>query len=351
MKRTSLYMEPPGVGDPWRNHYLKELTDFIDREKAVADTERLQYFDPQKDSVETYIRETVPLRKAYREMLGIPYFEKKKEPVEPVEKVLVASDRLADIYRVTIPIVDDLRMYGIWFETTAEKPAPLVIHPHGGNGTPERTSGFFGSENYHEMVRRFLVRGVNLFIPQLLMWIPGQDGAVFKRYNIDMNLKQLGTSLAGLEVYSIQKAIDWLVTLPSVAPERIGMAGLSYGGYYTLLTAAADLRIRAVYISGAYKDSFLHTDVDDATDMCFEGAARKFLDNEFLGLICPRPAFVELATEDYLFSAEDGKKRAEPVYKLYEQLGLSGEFIYRIFEGIHEYPRDDMGLDFVLDRI
>lgn len=350
MKKYSLYVEKEDAGNKWRNDYLKELLGFIAKEKEQADKERRKYFSPSFASVEAYEADTVKFREEYKRMLGIPYFDRFEAPTEPVEKYEVAEDTLSRIYRVRVPIVKGLKMYGILFLVDSGGKAPLVIHPHGGHGTPERTYGFF-SEGYHEMVRRFLLRKVSIFMPQLLLWVPETDGDQYNRFNVDMNLKQLGTSLAGLEVYSIQKAIDWLVGEEGVDPERIGMAGLSYGGYYTLLTTAADTRIKAGYVSGAYKDSFLHNDRDDATDMTFEGAARKFLDNEFIKLICPRPLFIEAASDDYYFDAEASRLRSFEAAETYDSLGIRDRFKFRIFEGIHEYPRDDEGLDFVLEHL
>ncbi len=351
MKKYSLYTEKEDAGNEWRNAYLKELLEFIEKEKGKADKTRRKYFSPSLTSVEAYEADTAIFREEYRRMLGINYFNRFEAPSEPVEKYEVAEDTLSKIYRVRIPIVKGLKMYGILFlADSGGGKAPLVIHPHGGHGTPERTYGFFG-EGYHEMVRRFLLKKVSIFMPQLLLWVSDTDGDQYNRFNVDMNLKQLGTSLAGLEVFSIQKAIDWLVQEEGVDSDRIGMAGLSYGGYYTLLTTAADTRIKVGYVSGAYKDSFLHNDRDDATDMTFEGAANKFLDNEFIKLICPRPLFIEAASDDYYFDAEASRLRSFEPTETYASLKLSDRFRFRIFEGIHEYPRDDEGLDFVLEHL
>lgn len=44
----------------------------------------------------------------------------------------------------------------------------------------------------------------------------------------------------------IRNAIDWLLTEPSVDPERLGLWGSSYGGGHVIFVAGTDARIRAV---------------------------------------------------------------------------------------------------------
>jgi esterase FrsA len=54
---------------------------------------------------------------------------------------------------------------------------------------------------------------------------------------------------AGAEVYSA--VIDYLVEHPRVDRNRIGMLGVSFGGYWATRMAAADTRIRAAVANGA----------------------------------------------------------------------------------------------------
>jgi dienelactone hydrolase len=351
MKKVSLYTEKEGAGNEQRNGYLKEILGLIAAGKERADRERRKYFSPFTQSVAAYRADIEKYRAEYRRMLGIPYFEAMETPNEAVALEEVAEDSLGKIYRVKVPVVKGLHLYGILFIARADKKLPMVVFQHGGNGTPEGVTGFFGSGVYHEMLRRFLHRGVSIFAPQLLLWVAGKDGEAHNRYLVDMNLKQLGTSIAGLEVFALPKAIDGLAGEPYVDTGRIGMAGLSYGGYYTMLTAAADTRVKSAYMSGAYKDSFLHNELDSATDMTFEGAAFKFLDNEFFKLICPRALFAELASDDIYFKATDAESRSHEVAETYRALGIESQFRYRTFTGVHEFPLDDEGLDFMLERL
>ncbi|MCK5327774.1 MAG: acetylxylan esterase, partial [Candidatus Latescibacteria bacterium] len=51
-------------------------------------------------------------------------------------------------------------------------------------------------------------------------------------------------SLPGKGVWDHQRAVDFLLTLDFVDPERIGCTGISYGGFFALLAGAFDERIR-----------------------------------------------------------------------------------------------------------
>ena len=95
------------------------------------------------------------------------------------------------------------------------------------------------------MTRRILKNDVHVFAPQLLIWCPERYKLPFERVDIDRDLKQVGSSITAIEIYSIQKALDLFSEKPYIDEERIGMIGLSYGGFYTLFTAACDKRIKS----------------------------------------------------------------------------------------------------------
>ncbi|PYV37953.1 MAG: acetylxylan esterase, partial [Acidobacteria bacterium] len=55
-------------------------------------------------------------------------------------------------------------------------------------------------------------------------------------------LLPLGETIAGWMVWESMRAIDYLLTLPEVDPEHIGITGNSGGGLNTLFTSALDER-------------------------------------------------------------------------------------------------------------
>ncbi|GGM42965.1 hypothetical protein GCM10012275_12380 [Longimycelium tulufanense] len=56
------------------------------------------------------------------------------------------------------------------------------------------------------------------------------------------------------DVADARKVIDWAVANAGGDPTRVGMAGISYGGGISLLTAAADQRVRAVAAMSGWAD-------------------------------------------------------------------------------------------------
>jgi predicted peptidase len=65
---------------------------------------------------------------------------------------------------------------------------------------------------------------------------------------------KLGTSLMGIETMRISRSPDVLIRRPEVDPQRVGMIGLSYGGFFTLYTMALDPRIQAGVASCSIRD-------------------------------------------------------------------------------------------------
>ncbi|MEV4704563.1 alpha/beta fold hydrolase [Actinoplanes sp. NPDC049316] len=56
------------------------------------------------------------------------------------------------------------------------------------------------------------------------------------------------------DIADASTAVDWLIAHTAVDPERIGIAGLSYGGGISLLAAAHDKRLRAVAAMSGWAD-------------------------------------------------------------------------------------------------
>lgn len=341
---ATLYTEEEQTGNSYRAVYLAETLKFIKQEKKRAAAVRARWFAPDYSSENAYAASMTEYRKTLSSMLGLDYFERFPRPGAPAEISPVAEDALSRIFRVRIPVLPGLFLYGLLFRIGEEK-RPLVIVQHGGQGTPELCAGFFGSENYHDIVRRFLRKGVHVFAPQLMLYNTTRFGPKFDRPVMDVTLRQLGTSVTALHVFEIIRAIDWLETQPYVLEKQIGMAGLSYGGLYTMLTTAMDFRVHAAYIAGIFNDRIRY---NDRVDMTMQGQADKLTDAEIAGMICPRPLFIEAGRSDDLFAFDTAEREAGRAARWYGRLGLESRFCFRAFDGTHEFGPDDAGIDFIL---
>jgi hypothetical protein len=221
-----------------------------------------------------------------------------------------------------------------------------VIAQHGGLGTPELCSGFFGSDNYNDMTRRILRKGVAVFAPQMLLWAE-EFGPNTERLTIDAELKQLGGSIAALEIYKLKRSIDYLHSRSDIISEMTGMVGLSYGGFYTLFTAAADTRIKAALVSCFFNNRFTYA----WSDWTWFNSGNMFLDAEVGALVCPRALYIEAGDQDELFAANTARLEYQRLYKIYESLNYNDNLRYKEFLGAHELDKSNEGIDYIIERI
>ncbi|GBF76500.1 hypothetical protein PA598K_04974 [Paenibacillus sp. 598K] len=351
--KDNLYQEADHAGNEYRERQYGELNEWIEAMQRESAKRRARYYSPDYTDCEAYVASTERYREDFAAMLGLPLPVPINDPEayvarrEEARYEKIAEDRLGDIYRVTVPVHGGLQAYGLFFRPVGDGPFPLVISQHGGQGTPEMTAGFFDSTNYNDMTRRILRRGAAVFAPQLLLWEGGRFGPVFDRTMIDVKLKQLGSSITAVELVKIRHCLDSLLLRPDIDGDRIGMMGLSYGGFYTLCAAALDARI-SVAISSCYvNDRFAY----GWSDWTWTDSANRFLDAEICGLVCPRPLYLEGGSHDAVFATEGFIAESERAKRHYERLGIAERFHSDVFEGGHELNPEDEPLDFLFRHL
>jgi hypothetical protein len=348
-----LYQEAENAGNDYRERQFDGLNDWIEELQRESATRRDHYFAPDYRDCDAYAASTERYRGDFAAMLGLPLPSPLDAPVDgaawlgEAQYKKIAEDGLGEIYRVTVPVHGELTAYGLFFLPEGEGPFPLVISQHGGQGTPEMTAGFFDSSNYNDMTRRILRRGAAVFAPQLLLWEGGRFGPGFDRTMIDVRLKQLGTSITAVELAKIRRCLDSLLLRPDIDGGRVGMLGLSYGGFYTLFAAALDTRISVAVSSCFVNDRF----ANGWSDWTWTGSGNTFLDAEICGLVCPRPLYVEGGSRDELFAAEGFRSESGRAKRHYERLGIEERFRAVVFQGGHEFNPDDEPLDFLFRHL
>lgn len=338
-----LYSESPGVGNRFRARMLREVQKMVRCEQGKADLRRRAFFKPDLASIESYTTSSVGYRQKLREMLGWPLTERVSATIPSVSIVPIGEDALGTISRVWIATMPGVHTYGLFFRPHGKGKFPLVVAQHGGLGTPELCSGFFGSANYNDMTRRVLRRGIAIFAPQLLLWDPATYGPKHEKDTVDRQLKQLGGSLAALELFRISRGIDYFARRRDIDSSRIGMIGLSYGGFYTLFAAALDPRIKVAVSSCFFNDRKTY----DFPDWSWFSAANRFLDAEVGALVCPRSLYIEVAKKDELFDVRRARPEARKLAAFYRRLGIADRFRYKEHEGTHELDRADDGINFL----
>ena len=185
---------------------------------------------------------------------------------------------------------------------------------------------------------------VNVFAPQLLLWGAATYQVEFDRVALDARLKRVGSSITALEIYGITRILDYFEVQEYVS--SFGMVGLSYGGFYTLFTAAVDTRIKS-----AISCSFFNSRKDYAwSDWTWFRSAETFSDSEIACLVYPRKLCIEVGRQDELFDIERARAEIERLKEMSRKVN-AGWLEIREFEGKHEFCRDEEPLKQLVDEI
>lgn len=152
-------------------------------------------------------------------------------------------------------------------------------------------------------------------------------------------LQVFGHSTAGITVRGNLMALDYLAGRPDVRDDRIGAVGLSYGGFQVLLTAAADLRIKAAAISGAAFSYGMEVAGKQATcgAQVVPGALEWFDLPDLAKSLAPRPLLFELLKQDRCFDYRDSRRIVDEVAAVYAALGAGRCFAFDEADADHSY--------------
>lgn len=320
------YREEYRKTDRYKEMYLDGVECLIARLAAKCHDERERYVKDIMDNKDKY-------RQDFAKMLGWPLTEESNEKIIKIAEEKLSDETEYSIYRMQFSVLGGVLFSGLLFRHHGEKDRPFAIVQHGRLGTPELIGGVYEKTgNYNDMLHRILDKGVNVFAPQLLLWSVENYGVEYDRELVDARLKSLGSSIAALEIYGLMRIIDYFEAQAWVG--NIGMAGMSYGGFYTLFTAALDTRIKAALSCSFFCDNEHYVQ----TDWCWDNMSKLFGEAEVACLIHPRKLLMQMGDQDPLFDFR--KSRAE-----FERLqSICGEDNWAeliIFEGNHEFYKED----------
>jgi len=344
------YTEPLAASEPMRqltadsvNHAIQLLQDAAEKRRAVHTT-------PERMAA---MREE--MRGEYAQMLGIDLCCEifgRGAPEAGTE--VISDDEHETISRVKLKIAEGVYFTGLLIvPKKREARAPLALMSHGGGGSPQLCCDLIGENNYGGVVRMLLKRGVVVFAPQLLLWrfVPNEQNpnipsytTPYDRGKAEHRLRQCGVSIAGFEVYEFVRALDWLTTLDFIDPERVGMLGLSYGGFYTLHTMAYETRIRCGWSAGVFNDRTKYC----WHDMSWMGAAGRFLDPEIAGLCAPRQLWIDVGRTDPVFDCAGVPALFDRVKEFFAAAGAADAVRCNLWDGGHRFSTDDGALEFFL---
>ncbi len=224
-------------------------------------------------------------------------------------------------------------------------PAVLAVHGHGPGKAQvcgliddgETPDGDYA----HQLARR----GYVVLAPDLRCFGERLDWNPPDHYACDTNLVHAvmaGASPLTANLWDLARSLDVLAAHPLVDAQRLGAAGLSYGGTCVLFLAAIDDRVRAAVVSG-YFSSWAESH-KLPWNMCGSQVLPAMLgqlEHVDLGaLVAPRPLLVESGTDDPLFPAETARRSVATLRPVYAQLGAPDHLEHDVFDGVHQWHGD-----------
>jgi len=338
------YEDDVAKSNPLRTEQAKELDAYIvAMKKDRGRFEKL--FQPNFSSVDEFEKSAELYRRAFGASIGYP--PPGEKPKEPATFDQIGEDSIGTYYRAMIPVLPGVHAEGIYIVPKGLKgKAPLIISMHGGGGSPE-VALFRGGANYNDMVRGAVKRGYVVFAPQHLFSAEGFPKDI--RQRIDDRMRLVGTSLTAVEIAKITHSLDVLLTRPEVDAKRVGMVGLSYGGYYALVTAALEPRIKVAVCScyyGVQEARYERDELSIPADFKFMDRFTLFKDSDIAALVCPRALQIQAGSQDGVDHREGGKLLAPQSAEYYKKLGIPDRFQHLVFEGGHEF-HDESAWEFV----
>jgi dienelactone hydrolase len=220
-------------------------------------------------------------------------------------------------------------------------PAVLAVHGHGPGKSEacglERT-GTPNADYAHQLA----TRGYVVLAPDLRCFGERLDWNPPDHYACDTNLVHAvmaGVNPLAQNMWDMARALDVLAAHPLVDPDRIGMAGLSYGGTMTLFVSAWDERVAAAVVSG-YFSSWAESH-KMPWNMCgsqvLPGMLGRLEHVDLAALVAPRPLLIETGTDDDLFPAPVARSEFAKLRQVYAALGVPDRLEHDVFAGGHEW--------------
>jgi dienelactone hydrolase len=192
---------------------------------------------------------------------------------------------------------------------------------------------FKGGSNYHDQIRGAVREGYIVWAPLFVMY-PYRDrdtGTPIPaevRADLDLKLRNAGTSLMALESMKVIRSLDAVLARPEVDPSRVAMIGLSFGGYYSLYIAALDPRIHVVVASGCFREAPL------VRESIMAGRPVDLTSPQQVALIAPRPWQIQTGVKDPAAPIESVRRTLAEARVYHPTLD------YQEFDGGHEWRGD-----------
>ena len=307
----------------------------------------------------------IDLKNKFQQLLG--NFEDNKGTLNPV---LLEKVDMGSYYRqrVEITTIGSMKMpvYVLIPKTEGKKKlsAVLAVHGHGYGSkgvvglSPDGTTKL--EEEYHKDFAIELVnKGLVVIVPELIGFgdrkLKADQGTGSPTdnscYMIASQLLLVGKTIAGLRIEECRRVIDYIQSLDEVDESNIGCMGISGGGLVAAFISVLDERIKATVISG-YTNTFKGSIMDrrHCLDNYIPGILNHAEMPELIGLIAPRPLFIEAGRDDHLFPLDKVKFAIKKITEIYKGFHAEAMLDSHIFAGGHEI-NGEKSLDWLSNMI
>ena len=153
-----------------------------------------------------------------------------------------------------------------------------------------------------------------------------------------VRMQALGQLPITANLRDLRWCLDLLQSRPEVKADKLGCAGLSYGGRMTMMVTAMDQRIKVASISGALN---LLQERLSRRYSCGAQVIPNLLQygdySEIGSLIAPRPCVWETGSKDRLIVPEWDDIFRKRLQNAYQALGAKQNLVFDQFEGGHRW--------------
>ncbi len=235
--------------------------------------------------------------------------------------------------------------------------AVIALHGHGkwgANGiiglAESAAAQAFIEELHYDYARQLAKQGFLVFAPMLRgfaerMEHPPTEDDSYQSSCQEQSLNALlcGKTLLGLRVWDVMRLIDYVQTRAEPIQPKMVCAGLSGGGTVTVFTTALEARIGGAVVSGyfnTFRDSIM------AVSHCACNYVPNLLQYaempDVVGLIAPRPLFIESGRQDPIFPVEGVRRAVPDLQAIYDVFGAGEKLHTQTFEGEHRWDGKDL---------
>lgn len=325
-----------------RTNYRDDIMAFIQKETQKAEETRKARFlllSPEERLAEFIKMQGFPLTE-YDEYRALPVNAQITELGTDAEKVAT---------KMILEVIPGVRLYGILYRPAdnPNKKRPFAIVQHGANDGPEIIGDLVNSANYNHIGRRLLSRGITVFAPQYLTWEPSVYGSPYDRGKINSALIQLGGSFSAFELLCGRRILDYFEKQPFVDEQKMGYAGLSWGGMYALNMAALDCRLKVTLSACFFNDRSEF----NWSDWAHNNQANELFDAELAYMALPRYLCLECGKNDPLFLGKSALKEYEKLCSYLQGEKFKDRVFFNLFDGVHEFNPADDGLNWFTEKL